>query len=192
MQKKEFKAAGWDVYDSTYIQQIYLQNGKEFTGYSKRIGFAEKNDKQAVLINWIIRMHKAGYLDKNYPDTKRRIYNIEYYLNHYPGKQIILSLYYDYYECLNSLWGITNIKVIRFLDNFYEELRKGNSHNIKSFYIHKRTRYNDPFDLSQRRFITQKSLHDYCYRMIEKNTFTQEQALGFYRKYIEKYPFDNH
>jgi len=192
MQKKNFKSASWDIYDSTYIQVIYLQNGKEFTGYSKRTGFAEKNDKQALLINWIIRMHKAGYLDESWPDTRRKVYNIEYYINHHPIKKIILSLYYKYYECLDSKWGMSNIRVIEFLDTFYNILNSGDPQKIKSLYVHKKTRYNDPFDLSQRRFITQKSLHEYCHRMMENNTFTQEQSLSFYKNYIEKYPFKNH
>lgn len=190
MEKNKFKTAGWDTYDSTYIQRIYLRNGKEFIGYSKRLGFAEKNDKQALLINFIIRMHKSGYLDENYPDTTRRVYNIEYYLNHHPYKRVILCLFYKYYECLDSRWGVENKEVMRFLDTFYDALNKGEVQKVKSLYVYKRNRFTDPFDLSQKRFITQKSLNDYCHRMMENNTFTPEQAKSFYAKYCEKYPFD--
>ena len=187
MRKKDFNNAAWDIYDSTYIQLISLKNGLEFWGYSKRQAYAEKNDKQALLINWIIRMHKSGYLDINHQDKRRTIIEIEYYLNDYPKKTPVLKLNYNYYECLNTRWAMDNKEVIYFLDKFYEALKSGDEHRIKSFYIHKKTRYNDPYDLSIKRFITKKSLMDYCHRMIEEKKFTKEQANGFYQKYIEKY-----
>ena len=56
MRKDKFQDASWDIYHSTYIQQISLWNGKVFTGYSKKNDFAEKNDKQALLVNWIIQL----------------------------------------------------------------------------------------------------------------------------------------
>ncbi|MCB0374783.1 MAG: hypothetical protein KDD04_02580 [Sinomicrobium sp.] len=192
LKNKKFGKASWDVFDSTYLQKIYLQNGNVLTGYSKRVGFAEKNDKQAVLINWIIRMHKAGYLDEFYPDAKRRIRSIEYCLNHHPYQRLILCLFYNYYECMDSRWGVENREVIYFLDNFYQAIKRGDIHKVKALYIHKKTRFSDPFDLSQRRFITRKSLNAYCRQMIKSNTFTEEQAKSFYAKYTEKYPFDNH
>jgi len=190
MIKNKFQNASWDVYDSTYIQRISLQNGKEFLGYSKRSGFAEKNDKQALLINWMIRMHKSGYLDVKHHDSRRRINSIEYFLNNRPYKKIVLCLYYSHYECLDSRWGMENKEVIRFLDRFYEALNTGDAQKIKLLYVHQKTRFSDPFDLSQKRFITLKSLHDYCHRMMESNTFTKEQAISFYHNYREKYQVD--
>jgi len=187
MRKKDFNNAGWDIYDSTYIQLISLRNGLEFMGYSKKQGFAEKNDKQALLINWIIRMHKSGYLDSKHTDKRRAITEIEYYLNKHPHKTPILRLNYQYYECLDTRWAMENKEVFKFLDSFYEALKSGDAHQIKSLYIYKKTRFNDPYDLSTKRFITKKSLRDYCHRMIEEKKFTKEQAIGFHQKYTEKY-----
>jgi len=187
MSQKKFKIAGWDNYDSTYIQSILLDNGLTLLGYSKKEGFAEKNDKQALLINWIVRMHKSGYLDVNHPDKKRRITEIEYFLNKHPHKTTILRLNYHYYECLDVEWAMTNKQVFQFLDTFYEALKSGDTTKIKSLYVHKKIRFSDPFDLSMQRFITKKSLMDYCHRMITEKKFTKEQAKGFHQKYTEKY-----
>ena len=191
MKKDKFQDASWDIYDSTYIQQISLQNGREFMGYSKKNGFAEKNDKQALLINWIIRMHKAGYLDAHHSDQRRRINSIEYFINKHPSKEEILRLRYGYYECLSPSWGIENRQVIKFLDEFYEALRQGNTSKIKALYVYKKTRYDDPFDLSVQRFITKKSLHEYCTRMIEQQKFTKDQAINYYHQYQEKFEILN-
>ena len=190
MRTRSFKDSGWDIYDSTYIQKIYLSNGMQFFGYSKKNNFSEKNDKQALLINWIVRMHKSGYLDENYHDTRRTIDFIEYYVNHYPHKKLILRLRYHYYECLDEVWSLKNRNVIKFLDEFYSALNSRDNQKIKSLYIHKKTRVEDPFDMSIRRFITKKSLLDYCHRMQEEKKFTQEQAMAFFNKYSEVYPFD--
>ncbi|MBQ21707.1 MAG: hypothetical protein CMD31_13210 [Flavobacteriales bacterium] len=187
MIKNKFNTAAWDIYDSTYIQVISLKNGLEFIGYSKKEGFAEKNDKQALLINWIIRMHKSGYLDANYFDKRRNITTIEYYLNETAHKKPILRLFYDYYEALDTAWSIENREVFKFLDNFYEAIKSDDKEKIKSLYIYKKRRFNDPFDVSMKRFITEKSLRNYCYRMIEQKKFTKEQAIGFHQRYTEKY-----
>ena len=187
MSKKKFNNAEWDTYDSTYIQIISLKNGNTLSGYSKRTGYAEKNDKQALLINWIIRMHKVGYLDAKHPDSRRRIIEIEYYINKHPSKVPILRLFYNYYESLDTRWAMENVEVFKFLDTFYEALNEGKNHEIKSLYVHQKTRFNDPFDLSTQRFITTKNLRDYCHRMINDKKFTKEQAVGFYHKYAEKY-----
>ena len=101
MKKKPFNQAAWNIYDSTFIQKIFLQNGFELSGYSKKVGFAKKNDKQALLINWIIRMRKAGYLDCNCRKSRWKIDYIEYYINKQPYKEPILRLKYYYYECLD-------------------------------------------------------------------------------------------
>ena len=191
MRKDKFQDASWDIYHSTYIQQISLWNGKVFTGYSKKNDFAEKNDKQALLVNWIIRMHKVGYLDANHHEPRRKIDSIVYFINRYPAKQEVLKLKYDYYECLNAKWGFDNRQVIQFLDDFYEALKSGNTTKIKAMYIYKRTRYEDPFDLTAQRFITKKSLHEYCTRMLEQKKFSQEQAISYYHQYQEKFEIIN-
>jgi len=187
MIKNKFNKAAWDIYDSTYIQVISLKNGLEFMGYSKKQGFAEKNDKQAVLINWIVRMHKSGYLDANHFDKKRKITEIEYFLNTNPHKKPILRLFYGYYEALDTNWAMENKEVFKFLDSFYDALKSKDINKVKSLYIYKKRGFNDPFDVSMKRFITKKSLRDYCHRMIEEKKFTKEQAIGFHHKYTEKY-----
>ena len=159
-------------------------------GYSKKQGFAEKNDKQALIINWIIRMHKSGYLDTKHHDQRRKIHEIEYFLNKHPHKVPILRLNYNYYECLDSTWAMENKEVFKFLDKFYAALKTGDIQKVKSLYVYKKTRFNDPFDLSIKRFVTKKSLRDYCHRMMEEKKFTKEQAIAFHQKYLEKYPLN--
>lgn len=187
MGQKNFKDSGWDTKDSTYVQNIYLQNGKEFQGYSKKVGHAEKNDKEALLINWIVRMFNAGYLDRQHSDQKRRINRIEYSINKNLAKVPILRLRYQYYEVLNPTWAIESHSVINFLDDFYEALQRGDSEKIKGLYLYKKTRFNDPFDLNTKRFITAKSLLAYCNRMKEEQQFTEQQAVSFYHSYAEKF-----
>ncbi len=187
MKQKKFKDSGWDTRDSTYIQNIFLLNGKEFQGYSKRIGHAEKNDKQALLTNLILRMYNVGYLDINFPDQKKRIDRIEYFLNTRIGKMEVLCLKYKYYEVLNPTWAIENNGVIRFLDEFYEALSNQEHEKIKGMYLFKKTRFNDPFDLTKKRFLTTKSLLSYCNRMKEEQKFTEQQAISFYHSYSEKF-----
>ena len=187
MNKKEFNQSGWDVLDSSYIQVISLQNGKEFVGYSKKMGFAEKNDKQALLINWIVRMHKTGYLDIHHKDRRRRVSDIEYFMNSNPSRIPLIRLNYHFYECMNTKWAINNPAVIQFLDHFYAALKTGDNSKVQSLYIHERKRFEDPFNLSNQRFVSKAALMNYCHQMVAKNKFTQEQALAFHHKYNEKY-----
>ena len=191
MEKNVFEKARWDIFDSTYYQVIQLKNGFVLKGYSKRSGFDEKNDKQSLLINWIIRMHKSGYLDESFaeknPKKKRAIKEITYFLNSPTRKRPILNLKYKYYEVLDGEWAIRNNEVISFLDQFYEALKSRNIDRVKSLYIHAKTEYKDPFDVSKKRFPTKQALLSYCHSKIEENVFNKEQATAFYNKYLDKH-----
>ena len=101
-QKNAYFKAKKDNFNATFVQHIQFDNGKLIHGYSANRGFSEKNDKQAVLINWILRMHKVGYLDLN-NNEKDLIIHIEYCLNLRSGERAILRLYYDFYEVLDHI-----------------------------------------------------------------------------------------
>jgi hypothetical protein len=180
--KNAYTKAKKDNYNATFKQIVLFDNGKAMTGYSANAGFSEKHDKQAVLINWILRMHKAGYLDLT-DTSKDLIVHIEYFLNLVSGQRILLRLYYDYYEVLDP--NPNYASVIAFLDDFYADIKRGfTSQQLYSkYYRSDRTKIIDPMDFKFKRFYTLKSLEKFCASMVDKKQFSNDQALYFARKY---------
>jgi len=182
--KNAYIVAPKDSFNSTYIYYITFDNGKKIPGYSANSGFQEKNDKQAVLINYVLRMYKRGYLDYNNP-PKDRIQYIDIFLNHRTEEKIIFRLYYDYYEVYTTS---DNFMIFaKFLDNFYTSVK--NKESVKTiyykYYRSDKSKQIDPFDYKSKRFITQKSLTNFCSIMYDKKVFTMEQTQHFELKYIE-------
>jgi hypothetical protein len=182
--KNAFNNAKKDSFNSTFIYKITFDNQKTIIGYSANSGFSEKNDKNAVLINYVLRMYKRGYLDYDNP-PKDRIIKIEIFLNLRSGEKIIFRLFYDYFE---GFEGFEDFGVfVKFLDSFYSDVQKRLpvQEIFNKYYRSDKSPTIEPFDYKYKRFITRKSLLNYCSQMYNKKIFTREQAMHFESKYLE-------
>ena len=179
-----FHNAKFDKDDSYYMQEIKFINGKEIVGYSKKIGYAEKNDKDSLLGNWICRMYKDGYLDFT-NETKDEIEYIKYYQNNVDEKGtnlLMLTLGYDY-PVIEDLTLLTE-KMARFLESFYHYVETQPTKVYQLLYDSKRQKIEDKFDTTKKRFLTKSHLEKYCRNLVEKNPKDRETIEDFWRKYI--------
>lgn len=178
----------WDRENSTFVRTIYLTNGYTLTGYSKKVGRNERHDKIDLLTNWILRDLKNGYLDK---ETTRKITpldRIEYYRRNGDNLDPIINLYYECPDWINTKW-LDNKKLVSFINRLYSLMRKGLNAGAISNELEVRTRApkQDPFDLSQKRFINMIDLNAYVLRLRNQSDLPNEAVDNFYRKYKEKY-----
>lgn len=177
----------WDKENSTFIQRIVLhQSRKEFFGYSKKIAFEEKNDKDAVLINWIIRMYETGYLDEK--STQRdKIEYIEYFRNDKPDPTFIVRLYYRYPEWNPAF--LNNKRLVHFINKFYSMIEQGVgvAYIKKSLYINSRSKASDPLDLSVHRFSNERHLANFCADILNKQLRPEGEIQHFFHQYKQKY-----
>lgn len=185
--EKGYAEGQWDTLDSTYMQKIYFKGNKApLIGYSKRSGYSERNDKLSLLTNWIIRMYTTGYLDpKN--TTKDDIECIEYYFNKKAPPILIFRLYYDYAE-----WNpayLDKKKLVDWIDRFYAMIEKGElPDNIyRAMYDKTRTRKEDPFDLSLKRFMNANHLAKYCSQLFRDGAYAAGEIERFYHAYWKKH-----
>jgi len=181
-----FQSAKFNTIASTYFQKIILSNGVILKGYSQKSGFAEKTDKDDLLINFILRMYQSGYFDKDNVGTKKQLEQIEYYLNDSFEPIHILNLYYDTFELIRTDFELSP-KVMRFLTRFYEVKKDSRKSKVLDELYQKQKQTIDIFDLSKKRFITKKSLVEYCYLMIDQKKCTKAEAEHFYQKYLLKF-----
>jgi len=183
-QKNAYLQSKWDESNSTYCQVIHFENGKSLQGYSKRVGFNEKNDKVALLTNWILRSMKIGYLDPNNPD-KSEIICIEYYQNEIDGQNMFLRLYYNYYELAEL--QMENKKLIRFLDAFYQMINDNIATSIICDKLHVKARaYKDnPLSIETHRYRDPMQLLRHCQRI--SNTIDPRDVLNFFHEYMSKF-----
>jgi hypothetical protein len=177
----------WDKDNSTFIQRIvFYHNQREMMGYSKKINFHERNDKDALLINWILRMYRDGYLD---PKNTRidSIEYIEYYRNTKPHPTLIFRLFYKYPEWNPEFLG--NIRLVNFINRFYDMVDKGKTVDeiCKALYVSNYSKAVDPLDLSTKRFMNERDLTNYCSELITKNKAEQGAVTNFFHKYKEKF-----
>lgn len=122
MTKNKFDKESYSRSNSSFMQIInFKHNGKPLVGYSNKPGFYEKNDKVAVLFNWIMRMYKSGYLDRTVGGVDE-ITNIEYYdlrQDRY-APPLMFTMYYT-----AAMWDPKYINVdmeplMKLLDSFFE------------------------------------------------------------------------
>jgi hypothetical protein len=190
MPKKNFyNNAKYDKDHATFEQIIFLSNGKQFIGYSKKMGYDEKADKVALLKNWILRMFKAGYLNPENIGTQKEIDQIDYFLNDHI-KQPILILKYDHYEVVHPEWATNNFKIIQFLDTYYLYIKNQDYHKITRLFDYSKGEKMNKLDLNVQRFMSEKALTNWCKSELEKNTYTPQELRSYWKQYNHRY-FNN-
>lgn len=179
----------WDKANSTYMRVIYLQNGYTLTGYSKKVGRNERQDKTDLLTNWVLRDLKSGYLDQQTTNPKiTPLDRIEYYWKNNDSYSPIVNLYYSFPEWTNTQWT-QNKKFFSFINRFYGMLRNGASVSqiANALEIRTRSRGIDPLDISTPRFASISDLNAYVHLLGSKSDLSQEVIQDFYNKYKGKY-----
>ena len=155
-------------------------------GYSKRVNFDEKADKIALLTNWILRMHKAGYLDQS-NEEKTEIEYMEYFRNAMEP-ELCLRLYYNTYEIHDDSLR-DNIQMRTFLKRFYELIEIGKTSDFinTKLMVANRTPFENPLDLSVHKFTEPKMLFEYCRNLIIDKKASGEETKAFFQQYLSKY-----
>lgn len=187
-QKSKFARGKWDKEKSTYMQVIKFQNGRDLAGFSAKIGFHERNDKLALIQNWILRMLRDGYLDRN-NTTKDPIEGIEYY--EVSTGVHLFTCYYTSVEYISQeliesdYWK----PVIRFLDKMYTmvEQKKPVSEIYEKLYTHTRKNSHDPLDIEKKRFLDFGSLKRYALELVDSGRAEPGAVEHFVTKYSEKH-----
>ncbi len=179
---KTYKSLPWDPEGSTYKQEITLENGKFYPGYSRRLGKEEARDKRVLLQNMILRMYDIGYLNEKNP-YRSNATQIVYSWKNNLGKFVhAFTLYQDCYE-----WNSDHFR--DYLDDFLSEvyrLKKVGGNPYELLYENRRTKMADPLNL-ELRFSNRLNLRNYSVRLIKNNIRAFGEVLDFYRKYCEKY-----
>lgn len=185
-----FKQGDWDKTGSTYKQIIVFSSGKVLVGFSKRMGFHERNDKIDLLTNWILRMYRDGYLEKN-NQNKTDIDRIEYYIN-FRG-QHLMNLYYKYPEYMLDDLIIENEykKLVIFLKKFYDMIDKGIQADeiYRKLYTKNRSSSatHDHLSLDKKRFDTLEHLRRYANDLKLERIRPPGEVDHFVIKYCEKF-----
>jgi hypothetical protein len=179
---KTFPGCGkWDRINSTYKHEIYLANGKKLDGYSKGLLTNEMQDKTVLLETIIVRLFNKGYLDP------KRTLRIEFFFKAYLGdsNEIALLLRPTDYSLVHPKL-ITNERLVRFLQRFYDQMNRGKI--ITKDLTDKPYRRNeqDIFSLNEKRFKSQTELLDFIVKKSNEG-FPDGQLQNFFFKYTEKY-----
>jgi hypothetical protein len=185
-QENRFKKGIWDKEGSTFVQRILFANNHEMLGYSRKIGFHERNDKDSLLINWILRMYRDGYLDPT-NTNKDKIQFIEYYQNTRPDLTLIFRLHYDYPEWNPAFFG--NKRLVSFINRFYLLIEKKTpvQEIYRTLYVRSHASETDPLDLSTMRFINERHLSTYCTKLIADGKRPQGEVEHFFHQYKQKF-----
>ena len=185
--KKNFNQSNkYDQANSTFKQIIYLTNGKQFIGYSKKLGYNEKADKITLLKNWVLRMYKAGYLNQANKGTQKEIDEIHYFINDHIATPI-LTLNYKSYEVVNIEYCHENFKIIQFLDTYYDYINNGNEFKISRLFDYSKGDKLNKLDVNVKRFLTHKALYNWIKSELEKNTYTKSELSNYYNAFKTKY-----
>ncbi|MEO9968135.1 MAG: hypothetical protein ABJF11_20250 [Reichenbachiella sp.] len=181
---RSYASLPWDTSQSTYQQEIILENGKSFPGYSKRLGKEEAKDKRILLQNLILRMYQAGYLDENNPQRDNAVQITYSWKDDSTGRYVhAFTLYQDCYE-----WNPNHYRdyLDKFLTRFYE-LKRSGKNPYEHLYETKRAKFLDPLSITNQRFFNKVNLRNYCVRLIKNNIRAFGEVLNFYIKYCERY-----
>jgi hypothetical protein len=187
---KQVNENGWDREGSTYVRIITFTDGKQLTGYSKKIGNNERRNPVDGLTNWILRDYIGGYLDAR---SDKAIANptsrIDYYLNQTQDR--IISLTYAAPDWTQK--AAENKKLFNWINRFYAMIRAGKpSSEIENFLmVRTRERNRDELDYSVQRFFTLSDLNFYFNLLLEQKRYTAEAIHHFYREYKLKW-FSTH
>ncbi len=186
---KQINDNGWDRQGSTYVRIISFADGKEMTGYSKKINFTERRNPVDALTNFILRDYMGGYLDaKSEKALANPTIRIDYYLNR--TQERIVSLTYVTPDWTQK--GAENKKLLNWVNRFYAMIRSGKSpaEIEDALMVRTRERNRDELDTSYQRFFTLTDLNYYFNMLLDQKKYPEEAVHHFYRSYKEKY-FNN-
>ena len=185
----QFNKSPWDPLYSSFMQVIEFKSGKTITGWSKKVDFAERKNKDDLLCNMILRMYIIGYLDPDNP-AKDPINFIEYYDMRYnradPNR--IMRLYYSFPEFEPD--SISKYKVIAdWVNKFYDLVNQKIEPEIiykKMMIRSKRRNEEDPLRIEGGRFSNPSHLSQYCLYLMENSIRAKGEVEHFYRGYMNK------
>ncbi|PRY47142.1 hypothetical protein CLV58_101208 [Spirosoma oryzae] len=178
-QKKKFVG---DKEGSTYRWELRLTNGYTFDGYSKNVGQAEKQDKEALLQDCIARLLNNGYLDKCFLMS---FYRREFL--HRDKDTLLLQMHYERYEAFDRLKF--SLPTTEFLDRIYKARLTGTGLNYKEYLPSRpgfRHTEKTDFEFSKTRFPTIEHLVNHCKFLLEKK-YPRERVEGFYHRLKHEY-----
>ena len=185
----KFNTSKWDTENSSYYVVTHFTNGKQIQVYSKKIGMHERNDKTALLTNWICRMYRDGYLNQA-DHTKTEIKHIVVYSNFTDQPHEILMLTYTSFSILDANY-FENVDLITFLEKFYKLTQDGCKPEeiIQKLYVNSRTTQIDELDSTEKRFTQPMYLVNYCEELISRkqNPLPENAVKDFFRNYMEKH-----
>ena len=186
-----------DTRQSKYRHWIHFENGKNFPGYSKTLGWDEKRSAEDNLINLILRIGCDNqYLIKGgVTKTGVRldpVVSIIYSVNLSSTRDVaewhdFLKLNYNHPEWLDC--NFQRPKWVGFLAQLYDKLRR-NVHPsaiLNDLYIKTRAERTDPLSTETKRFGTVVDLDSHCFTLGCQGTYTHDVIEHFRKKYHEKY-----
>ena len=186
--KQAYFKAPWDERGSTFCQLIRFTNGKSIQGYSKRVGFNERNNKIDLLTDWILRNLVGGYLDQKNP-SKSEIDCIEFYRNEIDGSaKLILRLHYTHYEIDKNNFEDPS-KLLKFLRRFYERVNAG--HHAMEIYnelkIRVKQRSENLLSLERHIFQDPIQLLHHCQKIIKTRKHQPSEVRDFFGQYMSRF-----
>lgn len=173
--------APWDPINSTYKQEIYFANGKKIDGYSCREGFEEVRDKKKLLINWVLRNYKAGYLDKESEKVARKI--DMFWLPEGQTPVLIVSIKPTHIE-----WNPSSYR--NYLDNFFTKFFKlieSGKNPYQILYIKSKSPSIQDLDYKIKRFFNKKNLRSFCIEQIQHKIHPSGQVKNYYQQYCNEH-----
>jgi hypothetical protein len=175
----------WDPLHSSFKWNIYLANGKIFTGYSKHSVSNERMDKDILLQKCIVRLYNAGYLHKKSIGTEKETDAIYFYNNQKLNDPHFLVMYMEAYE----LDDLKNEKLVNFINRFYEMM--DGTRGFLNLIDEDKSKQGDVLALDKPRFSDISSLNRYCAMLVKNKTREQSEIDHFYKRYKEMYLSDS-
>lgn len=177
--KKKFSEAEWDKENSTFRHHLYYSCGKIITGYSKKMGYNESNNKRRILAGLLIRLYDHGYFHQP-KRTEGFFESFDIFQNSSKkGWQRIATIYPNYIDLESD---IINPQAANFLWHFDKERANGFDKNFREKYIPSKTKRIDNLKLAPR-FMDKFQLKNHCKRLLDQDKEVLNDVREFFRKY---------
>ncbi len=182
-----FKDAPPDQEGSTYVSHTYFKgNPKPLIGWSKKEEYPEKNDKKHLLTNWLIRLHRSGYLDPAHSVCKE-VERVQFLINR--SNKVIMTvrpLFTDYHSDLIENERYKSLR--QWMNEFHILIRKGATNRTitEALYNGKIQIVND-LSLTRAKFADYDSLLLACQYYMGERRHEPSAIRHFFREYSIKY-----
>ena len=176
-----------DRQHATYRHEIALANQRvsRLTGYSKFVGNDEAHDKHKLLVDYVSRLVRNGYLQKSF--------EIVFYTNKGIGNDyddVLLELYPRTYKAHGA--AKLNLGLTRFLSELYAAIAAHGSEagiekaKAMATYVRK-PEVDAHYKFDRNLFKTHDDLVRHCQRLITEG-HRRPRVEGYYYKYMEIFP----